>query len=365
MYINTLVQCPVHRATVSDAKLLTASLFSNQVSLDIELNPLSSVEMQLWAEGLTKNSALSASLRTLNLSNIRSGSDLQPLFGYIAGTTTLQHLHFRHNCLQRPDCGALAVALECNRSLQYLDIDNNGIQMEGMWPICTSLAYNTCLKFLRLGQLKDVSSHRAVAHLLVRNKALQRLEVSSLWDYTHVLQGLARNKSLLSLQLTGNIYNETTLNALAATLRVNVSLTDIDAPGFSRGGAKALTSVAEVLAENARHQIRVSGVRFCRVLDSIINPGATTQLFGKWYTDECSDDDVCMYLLSKHSDKALAFAMGQHLPSNRASVLSSLSHDNLRMIVSSFFGLPFNYFYGPRKTPAYVDILREVRNMVD
>ncbi len=261
-------------------------------------------------------------------------------------------------------------ALEENRSLKHLDISGScyRIKENSMVAICERLAQQRSLTRLCLGSINSKVGCEAVGNMLRDTTTLCRLDLledqsfNAVSFFPDVIASIGHNNSVQYLEVKMYEYNHdqyrNMIASLQRSLRTNTSLTefhimygtlhDDDPTDPARYICRTVLGLCRVLQEFPRyHRLRMYGVCCSAVAEDLGVPLRANE-------DKCEDEDewedededqkVVEYIQNMHRQQVLAFAMGKHRRLGNASCVQQLSHKCLKLIVSSFFRLPHDYF---------------------
>jgi hypothetical protein len=163
--------------------------------------------------------------------------------------------------------------------------------------------------------------------------------------FPEVIAGLAHNDTVERLEVKiyefyFDLYNGM-LESLESVLRTNTRLREIeiaylklyrDDPAMS--GPHVL-KVCQVLQQCPRyHKLQMRGLACGELSDELGLPERTEGWF---------DEDAVEYMQDVHFEKILGFAMGRHARLGSVSIVQQLNDDCVKLVVSSFFGLPPGY----------------------
>ena len=167
------------------------------------------------------------------------------IFEGLRYNTTLTHLILRNSgvCVSNPDTAkSLTTMLQENKSLTHLNLSDNGVfSQRGASCIFNGLQFNTTLTHLYIGgdymiRGDDPDRVKSLALMLQVNKSLTYLDLSNSMGFSEsearcIFESLHQNVSLVSLNLSDTdltVSNPDTAKSLTTMLRVNKSLTHLD-----------------------------------------------------------------------------------------------------------------------------------------
>ncbi len=343
-------------------------------ALDLGLNQLGISDLEVIGDSLKTNTTLVS----LKLGPFHCEKDqIASVAAGISQNTALLHLELAQHGLEQQDCVNLATALSQNQALQYLDLSSSSIvDHVGMHMLCNAVLHHSSLLILELPMLQE-SSHDALAHLLTHNATLQRVSFKSRDLAITVLHSLKHNKTLESLNMQfESLSRPNNLAALAHALHSNVTLSEVTISTWGLVDHSPISAICNALRENPRyHRISITGIDLAvawnhvygfRMVDEseseILSVHTEEGSSGGTNADlqeedEWSNESIIAHIHGTHVAKVVAFAAGQHARLGEASLVRTLSEDDMRMVVLCFFGLPLNYFQ-MRQVPRYVRVMK-------
>ncbi len=368
------------------SKLCSALAQNNSLEfLDLSHNMWSNANMVMLQRSLLQNTAL----RTLCLDGM-VGFDADevicwaPLMRALAFNTTLLHLRIARNMFGERAADELSRSLTSNHRfpLQHLEISCELLSNETLDTLCTALCTNTSLLSLDLGSVDCPAAVMNVCRLIKRNTTLQRLDVGSANDSHRILKALESNTCIQSLALSLDYSSSITSpgadfsrgdviwRALSATLRRNTWLQHIfifnsDWDCHTQLPPEHLHPVIEALRYQPRyHGLSLTGVNLAEAL-KIYWPDAYPDELEQGWNEAFPGVPMCSVDMDKlqlrmrqlHDDKLLAFVMGQHKRLASESIVRLLSHDCVRSVMLSFYGVPVDCDLTSRKVGEFKQVL--------
>lgn len=213
---------------------------SNLTELRITESQLSSNDVMILIEGLTRNTSiiklilaknqigdsgalalataleLNSSLTWLDLSSNKIGDNgASSLVSLLKRNSSLKRLDLTGNHLTAAGLQHLAFGIKTNKGLAELYLDTPPVRMgtvtASMCPALKLCLLNSSLKHLALNDFQ-IPDSTALLDLIAKNKSLTALELARVktLDWTGLANVLRTNKTLLSLNLSGA---ETTINS--------------------------------------------------------------------------------------------------------------------------------------------------------
>jgi Ran GTPase-activating protein (RanGAP) involved in mRNA processing and transport len=334
--------------------------------LDVGSNYLGVDGIKAIADALVQNTTLTTLYMELATNKLYVDSDsdsdeedepstesrdgMKQLFTALAQNATLLHLNVSENELTDGEAQLLASALETNCRLRYLDVAEHAIESEGFCTLCNVIAHNTTLVVLNLGTLFQEKCLSAVCDILTNNTTLQQLEINLQFEpknWSEFRRALETNSTIQSLRVES--CDDRLSLAVARSLNTNVYLNEVSFASYLN--KKAIMALGNALRATPRYTcMTLEGVQLSKKATALGLPCRQTG-------DGWADDEVVAYLHGLHVDKIFAFVCGQHDRLGGASVVRQLSHDCVRLVVLSFFGLSLNYFEGNCRAFEYMDVL--------
>ena len=232
---------------ILDSYCVFQGLQHNTTLVHLNLSNTGLVATKDTAQALTTILQVNKTLTHLDLSHNEKFSDSAAycVFLGLQHNITLVHLNLVNTGLvaTKDTAQALTKMLQVNKTLTHLDLSHNEkFSDSGAYCVFQGLQHNTSLVHLNLSDtfLVHAATHdtvQALTTMLLVNKTLTRLDLSSNWNFLDsgaycVFQGLKHNTSLVYLNLsnTGLVaaYTEDTARALTTMLQVSKTLTHLD-----------------------------------------------------------------------------------------------------------------------------------------
>ena len=174
----------------------------------------------------------SKGLKELYLGNNQLQSGVIKLADGLKNISSLQVLDLQNNKIPEEAAGDLAAAINANHSLEILWLNGNHLG-SSLVAIVHALIGNSALKQLNLNGNENSSKELAlqIAHLLVKNKAMEKLLLSknnlNNDGAINIAQSLCKHSKLITLDLRNNNITEEAAEALASVISKNRGLQEL------------------------------------------------------------------------------------------------------------------------------------------
>jgi hypothetical protein len=307
-------------------------------------------------------------LHALNISSdtcatrLNTGADAQlydSISNVLARNTTLRHLSLCSKSMRDEDAVILARGLGENHTLQSLSLSDVSILTEGMRALCTSLKHKSALCALHVGHVSKTDTSEALSELLDCNTRLQHLGMeigSGIMMEGSIYRTLIRSYTLQSVRLAAHKdNNDAFLKEIAAALRHNTLIRNLHIEHVHP--SPAWVDVFHTLMHHPRSrtlELKLDSSRYSCIRSSLRD--GTMHNVMHW-----TDNDILEFLRDVHVDKIIAFSTGFHSRLGENSLVRNLSHDSIRVIMLSYFGLPhLGYKDPPHRAATYMRVLEEM-----
>jgi len=229
----------------------------------------------IWGlQALGLSLSTNRNLRSLDL----SGSTVRPegiihIMNALCVNKALRHLRISSALATAEDATALAHALEVNVTLQSLDISGSSPGVLGLRALARALAQNTTLAELGLASvICNATDAQEVAKGLATNQGLETLDLTNSRfapkllgpsGVRYLTKALKLNRFLQSLNLTNSICTVEDAAEFGEAIRANRTLTTLDISG-NELNELALTCLVDALKSN----INIRTLRVDKVLSN-------------------------------------------------------------------------------------------------